>query len=154
MFLTAWQSWGQLGNKLAPDQHFCSLKCKINDPKAKSHHSCIPHCLCREVGAALVLMFVLVLWSLLAYTSLNLAKTHPTDSNKPKLPTVVNTWPFTDATEAAWNALNSNCTQTPALDAIVQVASRDPLLSACKPPLQGIFATQKTLKGQRQSLQS
>ena len=36
-------------------------------------------------------------------------------------PLVVNTWPFTDATEAAWQALNNNASVTPALDAVVQV---------------------------------
>lgn len=36
-------------------------------------------------------------------------------------PLVVNTWPFTDATEAAWQALNNNASATPALDAVVQV---------------------------------
>ena len=38
-------------------------------------------------------------------------------------PLVVNTWPFTDATEAAWQALNNNASATPALDAVVQVHS-------------------------------
>lgn len=38
-----------------------------------------------------------------------------------KWPVVVNTWPFTDATEAAWKALNNNDSRTPALDAIVEV---------------------------------
>ena len=36
-------------------------------------------------------------------------------------PIAVNTWPFTDATEAAWQALNNNASATPALDAVVQV---------------------------------
>lgn len=36
-------------------------------------------------------------------------------------PVVINTWPFTDATEAAWQALQNMNSSTPAVDAVVEV---------------------------------
>ena len=40
------------------------------------------------------------------------------------LPLIVNTWAFTDATEAGWVALTANSTSTPHLDAVVEVRKR------------------------------
>lgn len=44
-------------------------------------------------------------------------------SKESRLPVVVNTWAFTDATAAAWAALTSKESQTPHLDAVVEVNS-------------------------------
>ncbi len=44
----------------------------------------------------------------------------------PRLPVIVNTWAFTRATEAAWDAITARGSASPALDAIEQV----PLCSA------------------------
>ena len=45
------------------------------------------------------------------------------DGQKSHLPIIVNTWPFTDATEAAWQALQNNVSTTPAIDAVVEVSN-------------------------------
>ena len=57
----------------------------------------------------------------LLYLSLRQADAHSASTKDANYPIVVNTWPFTEATEAAWKALNNKDAQTPALDAIVQV---------------------------------
>ena len=47
---------------------------------------------------------------------------------KRNVPIVVNTWPFKDATAAAWKALTNADAKTPALDAVEQVSSQAKLL--------------------------
>ena len=42
----------------------------------------------------------------------------------PRLPVVVNTWAFTHATQAAWEAITARGSASPALDAVEQVLPR------------------------------
>ena len=79
----------------------------------------------RQVG---LLASVLALFVLLRPATSDLAAADRT----PRLPVVVNTWAFTRATEAAWDAITARGSASPALDAIEQVPSRKAAASAPK----------------------
>ena len=64
---------------------------------------------------------------ILAFHLLAIADVHV---GKRNVPIVVNTWPFKDATAAAWKALTNADANTPALDAVEQVSSHATLLLA------------------------